>query len=184
VVTNSCERGFSLVELLMVVAIMGVMFGLASGVTTLAVRAAKADGSTTQVTSILELARNQATSERRDFQVTFTAPNRIQVVRLNQPSGSTVIATRFLEGELAFTRFTGPPDTPDLFGGTGAIAFGSTPIRFTSDGSLINDSTGDVMNGTLFLGVPSRVETARAVTIFGATGLIRTWKWNGAIWAN
>ena len=41
---------------------------------------------------------------------------------------------------------------PDAFGHTGAIAFGSTPtIRFTSDGSLI-DSSGDVLNGTVYVG--------------------------------
>ena len=71
------------------------------------------------------------------------------------------------------------------FGHTGAIAFGSTPtIRFTSDGSLI-DSSGDVLNGTLLLGVPNdKHASARAVTIFGATGLIRSWKWNGTAWVN
>ena len=76
------------------------------------------------------------------------------------------------------------PDTPDLFGHTGAIAFGSTPtIRFTSDGSLI-DSSGDVLNGTVFLAIDDKAASARAVTIFGATGLIRSWKWNGTAWVN
>ena len=72
-----------------------------------------------------------------------------------------------------------------LFGHAGALAFGSTPtIRFTSDGSLI-DSSGDVLNGTVFLGVRQRSRhSERAITIFGATGLIRIWKWNGTAWVN
>ena len=52
---------------------------------------------------------------------------------------------------------------------------------FTSDGSLI-DSAGDVTNGTIFFGVPNHPETARAITVFGVTGMLRTWKWGGASW--
>jgi Tfp pilus assembly protein FimT len=171
-------------EVVVVVAIMAAMFGLASGVTMNAVRAAKADSSTSALINILELARNQATSERRDFQLVFTAPNQVQVFRLELPSGLTLTANRLLENEQIFTRWTTMGDTPDAFGFTGALAFGSTPtIRFTSDGTLI-DSSGDVLNGTVYLGIQNRPDSARAVTIFGATGLIRSWKWNGTGWVN
>jgi prepilin-type N-terminal cleavage/methylation domain-containing protein len=181
---NSGERGFSLMEIIVVVAIMATMFALASGITMTAVKSATADGSTSAIVNIIELARNQATSQRRDFQLVFNLPNQIQVFRLEQPSGSTLVATRYLENKQTFTRFTPTGDTPDAFTHTGAIAFGTTPtIRFTSDGSLI-DSSGDILNGTLFLGVPNDISTARAITIFGATGLIRSWKWYGSQWVN
>jgi prepilin-type N-terminal cleavage/methylation domain-containing protein len=184
VVNVSNERGFSFLEIIVVVAVMSIMFGLASGITMTSVNAAKADSSTSAVMNIIELARNQATSQRRDFQLIFTAPNQIQLFRLDLPTGTTLIANRFLENGQQFTRFTPTGDTPDIFGHTGAIAFGSTPtIRFTTDGTLI-DSSGDVLNGTLFLGVPNDIGSARAVTIFGATGLIRSWKWNGTVWVN
>ena len=181
-VNVSNERGFSFLEIIVVVAVMSIMFGLAAGITMTSVNAAKADSSTSAVMNILELARNQAVSERRDFQLIFTNPNQIQVFRLDLPSGTTLIANRYLENGQQFTRW-GSTD-PDNFGHTGAIAFGSTPtIRFTTDGTLI-DSSGDVLNGTLFLGVPNQIATARAVSIFGATGLIRSWKWNGTTWVN
>jgi prepilin-type N-terminal cleavage/methylation domain-containing protein len=179
----SNERGFSFLEIIVVVAVMSIMFGLAAGITMTSVNAAKADSSTSAVMNILELARNQAVAERRDFQLIFTNPNQIQVFRLDLPSGTTLIANRYLENGQQFTRF-GSTGDPDAFGHTGAIAFGSTPtIRFTTDGTLI-DSSGDVLNGTLFLGVPNEIATARAVSIFGATGLIRSWKWNGTTWLN
>jgi prepilin-type N-terminal cleavage/methylation domain-containing protein len=182
VVNVSNERGFSFLEIIVVVAVMSIMFGLAAGITMTSVNAAKADSSTSAVMNILELARNQAVSERRDFQLIFTLPNQIQVFRLDLPSGTTLIANRYLENGQQFTRF-GSTD-PDNVGHTGAIAFGSTPtIRFTTDGTLI-DSSGDVLNGTLFLGVPNEIATARAVSIFGATGMIRSWKWNGTTWLN
>jgi prepilin-type N-terminal cleavage/methylation domain-containing protein len=178
------QRGFSFLEVVVAVAVMSIMFGLATGVTMTAVNATKADSSTSALMNMLELARNQATSQRRDFQMVFTPPNQIEVFRLEIPNGTSLIAKRFLENSQTFNRFASLPDTPDAFGHSGAVAFGTTPtIRFTSDGSLI-DSSGDVLNGTLFLSLPNNVGSARAITIFGATGLIRTWKWNGSIWVN
>jgi hypothetical protein len=52
---------------------------------------------------------------------------------------------------------------------------------FTTDGSFI-DSNGDVLNGTLFLSVPGDTLSARAVAIFGPTGALRLWRWNGRAW--
>jgi prepilin-type N-terminal cleavage/methylation domain-containing protein len=182
-VTRS-QSGFSLVEIVLTVAILAVMFGLAAGVTMSTVNATRADGSTVAVLNILDLARTQATSERREMQLVFTLPNKIEIFRVEVPAGTTLVATRILENQQEFLKFTGVPDTPDAFGNASAIWFGATPtIRFTSDGSLL-DSSGDPVNGSLFLGVQNKRETARAVTIFGATGLVRTWKWNGTVWVN
>lgn len=182
-VTRS-QSGFSLVEIVLTVAILAVMFGLAAGVTMSTVHATRADGSTVAVLNILDLARTQATSERREMQLVFTLPNKIEIFRVEVPAGTTLVATRIMENQQEFLKFTGVPDTPDAFGNASAIWFGATPtIRFTSDGSLL-DSSGDPVNGSLFLGVQNKRETARAVTIFGATGLVRTWKWNGTVWVN
>jgi hypothetical protein len=87
-----------------------------------------------------------------------------------------------LENGQEFLQFPSMPDTPDGFGNGSAISFGGTaPIMFTSDGSLV-DSAGDVVNGTIFLGEPNQKATARAVTVFGVSGLIRSWKWRGDKW--
>ena len=67
-------------------------------------------------------------------------------------------------------------------GNSTAVAFtGTGPYMFTSDGSLI-DSNGDVANGTIFIGIAGQVDTARAITVYGVTGLMRTWKWQGNAW--
>jgi hypothetical protein len=78
------------------------------------------------------------------------------------------------------------PDTPDRFGGAdpppAAIAFGASVTRmFTSEGTLI-DSNGDPINGTVFMSVPGTANSSRAITIFGITGLMRAWRWNGSAW--
>jgi prepilin-type N-terminal cleavage/methylation domain-containing protein len=183
---NVKERGFSLVEVIVVVAILATVVSFSVGITMDAVKNAKADNATGVLVNAIEVGRNQSTSQRRDFQMIFTLPNKIEIFRVEIPSlALTLVTTAYLEMGQTFTRF-GPPlgDTPDLFGHAGAIAFGSTPtIRFTSDGSLI-DSAGDILNGTVYVAIDDKTASARAVTIFGATGLIRSWKWNGSAWVN
>jgi hypothetical protein len=117
--------------------------------------------------------------------VSFVNGGHIQISRVEVPSGSlTLILDAALENGQQFLKFNGIPDTPDAFGNATAIQFtGQGPWMFTSDGSFI-DSNGDVSNGTIFLGVPNQVMTARAVTVFGVTGLLRTWRWRGTKWFN
>jgi prepilin-type N-terminal cleavage/methylation domain-containing protein len=181
---QSREHGFSLIELMVVVAVSTTLMSLAIGVTMNAVKAAKADNSTSALMHVLEIARNQATSQRRDFQLVFTNPNKIEVYRVEVPSNNTtLVTTAYLEMGQEYKRFTSMGD-PDNFGHADAVAFGSTPtIRFTSDGTLI-DSSGDVLNGTVYVATNDEPSSARAVTIFGATGLIRSWSWNGTAWVN
>jgi type II secretory pathway pseudopilin PulG len=143
----------------------------------------RADSSVTAALNVIRLARDRAISERRNMELSFVSPNKIQIVREEIPGPSTtVLSATFLENEQTFLQFTGLPDTPDAFGNNGPIAFGLTPkIIFTSEGTLV-DSVGDVLNGTIFLGVSGKKLSARAVTVFGPTALLRVWKWDGSKW--
>ena len=85
---------------------------------------------------------------------------------------------------MEFRLFTGIPDTPDLFGNTSATAFGTaTTVSFSSEGCFVNQN-GDPINGSVFLGKLNQPLSARAVTIFGPTALIREWRWNGSQWTH
>jgi hypothetical protein len=53
---------------------------------------------------------------------------------------------------------------------------------FTSEGSFV-DANGDPLNGTLFIGNPDIPDSARAITVFGPSALLRVWRWNGNSWA-
>ena len=178
----SNTKGFTLVEMLMTVAVLGVVCAMAVGMTASMVNSAKSDSALTSIISAVELARDRAIGERRDFLLTFTTPNQIQVARIEQPTlTQTVVLKTYLENGMTYVKFTGIPDTPDVFGASSAIAFNSPTIEFTSDGSLI-DASGDPINGTVFFGDPVRASSARALTIFGATGLVHGWKWDGIRW--
>jgi Tfp pilus assembly protein FimT len=175
-------HGFTLIEVLFVAAVVITLSAMAIPVSNRFIASAKGDGSVAAAVSALETAKSRAVAERRNFRLTFTSPNHIVVDRIEVPSGTaTRISDTVLESGQQFLKFS-IPDTPDHFGGAAAVTFsGTSPVMFTSDGSLI-DANGDVVNGTIFLGVPSRTESARAVTIFGVTGLMRAWKWRGSAW--
>ena len=181
------EDGYSLPELLMVCVLIAIMGGMAAGVTLNYVNQSKSDGAVTSFISVLELTRNRAISERRNFEVTFTLPNRLIVQRVNVANGAvtdrTTVTDVRLDNTLVYKKFTGLPDTPDMFGAGAPIDFdGTGPIAFTSDGSLV-DQAGDPSNATIFVGQNNNdSSTARAITIMGATGLIKKFTWGKTQW--
>lgn len=179
--------GFTLIEIMVVLALMGIIAAIAVPVTNSVVRSGKNDSAAVATMTALTSARARAVSERRNIILTFIDPNVIQISRQNLDAagavtGTTVVDTITLENGQGFRRFTGVSDTPDAFGGTGAVAItGVAPVMFTSDGTLV-DNAGDVSNVTIFTGLTNQALSARAVTIFGASGVMRTWNWRGAKW--
>jgi len=201
--TRSNAAGFTLAELLIVVGIIGVTMVGATAVMPAVLRGSKADGSTGIVANAMRLARDRAIGERRNMDVVFVPPDRIKIVRedivYNSVTGTwsstygltsnpTVMDVQ-LEGGQRFLYFAamGTVDTGDTFGLTnkplafGTIAAATPTIMFTSEGTLV-DATGDPTNGTIFLGTGNDINSARAVTILGVTGLVKTWKWDGRKW--
>jgi prepilin-type N-terminal cleavage/methylation domain-containing protein len=177
------QDGYSLIELLIVVALVGILGAVVVPVRRGMVNRSQVDSSVTGLVMVLESARNRAVSERRNVQLNFEGLDEITVERHEVPGPATTIVERQLLAEkLQFRLFEGLPDTPDGFGNGEAVTFtGPGPIMFTSDGSLI-DSSGDVVNGSIFLGREGDTTSARALTIYGMTGLIQTWSWSGSEW--
>jgi Tfp pilus assembly protein FimT len=199
--TRSNAAGFTLAELMIIVGVIGVLMTTATLVMPNMLRQAKADGSTAVVVDAFRVARERAISERRNMDLIFVPPNRIKVVReeiiFNSvtgtwssaygASGNPTVMDLYLEGNQRFMYFDATGDTKDGFGLTNKpLAFHKTTmttpiVMFTSEGTLV-DATGDPVNGTVFLAVGDQLSTARAVTIFGITGLVRSWKWDGSKW--
>lgn len=181
------ERGYSLIEILIVLVLIGLVSSMAVPVSSLFLRESKADSASVFASTALDSARDQAVAQRRNIVLTFIMPNQLRLDRqdINAAgvvTGTTALATYTLEAGQEFLLFPGQVDTPDGFGAGSATAFsGTAPYMFTSDGSLV-DSAGDIVNGTIFMANPDQPETARAVTVFGVTGLTRSWKWRGQKW--
>ena len=187
------QAGFTLLEALVIMAIVLLLLAIPAMIVPGVITAARADSGSSQLLAALRTAREQAVTERRNIIVRFIAPDVLEVWREDLDvtntgaiivSGETLLSTTRLEQRMEFVRFNGTvPDTPDGFApGPAAVSFtGTDPWRFTSEGTLVSQS-GDVVNGTVFLGRPNEPLTARAVTLFGATALLREWKWNGGQW--
>jgi prepilin-type N-terminal cleavage/methylation domain-containing protein len=181
------ERGFSLIEVLIVMLVLGIVAGMAAPVSTYLLQQSKSDSATVFAATAIETARDRAVAERRNIVLNFLAPNQLELIRQDidatgTVTGTTTLSTFTLEGTQEFALFSGVPDTPDNFGNATEQYFtGTAPVMFTSEGSLV-DSNGDVVNGSVFMGIPDQPDTARAVTIWGVTGFTRTWKWRGDKW--
>jgi prepilin-type N-terminal cleavage/methylation domain-containing protein len=177
--------GFSLIEMMIVVAVIAVLAGVSVPVTAGMISRARAQSAGAVAETWLESARNRAVAERRNFHVTFNLVNNHVVIAREEPDDTlTPIADYAFEEGLEYFKFTGSPDTPDQFGNASEVDIeGDAPYMFTSDGSFM-DANGDPVNGTIFLGKPNQPETGRAITIFGATGLIRTWKLGATSWTH
>jgi type II secretory pathway pseudopilin PulG len=170
---------------MVVVGIIGVCLAVVIAVSPSFIKGAKADGGANQALEVIRSARDTAISQRRNIQLVFVGTNEIQVIRedigaTGLVTGTTTLRTVQLENRTRFLLVSGVPDTPDLFGRTAPASFSST-TRFSTEGTFM-DANGDPMNGTLFMAIPNELNTARAITFFGATALVRLWRWNGSQW--
>jgi len=176
------NAGFSMVEMIMGLLLACIVAGIAvlniNGISP----GTKANAALNETVAQLRRGRETAIAQRRNIELKFLGNNQIQLVRDDLPAGTTVLSTVTLEGKMQFHLFSGVPDSPDLFGRTGAVSFGgANSLIFQSNGILV-DSNANPLNGTVFLGQDKYPETARAVTILGATGRVRGYRWAGSSW--
>jgi Tfp pilus assembly protein FimT len=182
------ESGFSIVEILMVMAVGITLVGIAMMSTGGALTAFKARGVIAKVQAAFVQARELSISQQRDMQVIFTGTNEIDIVRVNLPTGSgtTTLSRTFFEGGLTFLKVSGLPETPDAWGGNNAIAFDpvTTTIQFRAGtGVLMDSATLLPVSGRVHVGIAGKPETAGVVSVFGPTGRVRAYHWEGSwVW--
>lgn len=182
------DRGFTLVELMVVVGLAATMMLMAVMVAPSFTQTAKADGGLEQVMDLLRSAREVAVSQRRNVEVRFIGTTGLQTVRRDigtngVSTGTTTLRTIELENKMQLRLDPNvSADTPDHFGNATATSFGATGSRmFTSEGTFV-DANGDILNGSIFISTPGQVNSGRAVTVMGATALVRSWRWDGKKW--
>jgi prepilin-type N-terminal cleavage/methylation domain-containing protein len=191
--------GFSLVEMMIVVGLAAVLTGMAVAQISISRQGMTGDGGMRVVLGLMNQARQTAIQQRRYVRVVFTTPNLMQVIEENTTTATvacpaatcTTLLSSIFEGNVQLGLVASvTTDTPDAFGnnaaafnlGTSPVAFGSATItRFAPDGTLVNQN-GVFTNGTVFLAIPSTVLSQRAVTVLGATGRVRGYRWLGNQW--
>lgn len=206
---NQGQRGYSILEVLTVVLLIGILSAIAVPLTQTTTMNYRANSAMTQVVSALREARELAISKRRNVQINFLTPNQIQTTVFYLPgevAGNAIPTIYLNDADMvnppysSFTQFPGVPDTPMGFcGGTCSSPInlqqpngaGSWTVMFTASGELVGTTqtsgfatvgNNNPVDATLFIGIPTRTYTARAVTVFGATGRVRTYYWTGTTW--
>jgi prepilin-type N-terminal cleavage/methylation domain-containing protein len=176
------ERGISLVEIMVAVALIGVLTSMAV-IQIGAVRPGlEADGAMRVVMSQLNSARETAIAQRRRVEVTFPNGSWVRVTRHNLPNGTTVLSEVPFEGGVQYGLWPNVQDTPDGFGNLTPISFGAAnQVMFNTEGMLV-DNAGIPINGTVFMLIPNQPSSFRAVTVLGTTGRVRGFRWNGGQW--
>ena len=176
------QRGFSLIDTMVTLSVTGIVGSMATMQVGTMRRLMQGDGAMRVVMAQLNTARELAITQRRNMEIKFVGTNWLQIVRIEVPSGTTVLTNVALEGNAKYALVSGIADTPEGFGNSSAISFGSAAsIMFGTDGTFI-DSNGVPINGTVFLSVANVPESLRAVTVLGATGRVRSYRWNGNAW--
>jgi prepilin-type N-terminal cleavage/methylation domain-containing protein len=175
--------GYSLIELMMTVGIMGILASMVVVQVGRAQHGLKGDGAMRVVMSQMNAARQMAITQRRVMRLSFINPNQVRIIREEVPGpATTTIASVLFEGGVTFVLVAGLPDTPDAFGAGAAVGFGTaTYVQFTSDGTLTSQD-GQTINGTVFLAIPNVSQSARAITVLGSTGRVRGYRWDGRAW--
>jgi len=184
------QRGISMVEVLVVVAIALTVGGMAVVGLTPTLQEFRANSAASEVVDVFRQAREYAITYRRYVQITFPnyaangANNQLQIIVKNSMTpnagADVVLTTVTLSGRATFQLEAGVPDTPDAFGNATAVNFagvdGGPPagMFFQADGTFVS-ATGNYINGSVFMGDTNIVPTARAVTVLGATGRVRSY---------
>jgi Tfp pilus assembly protein FimT len=190
------ERGFSMVEMTVVVAIIFVLIGIALVNIVPSLHGSKANAGLEMVLGELRRAHERAIDERRIYRVTFAPPQTIQVdVGQVAVIGSTITGSApvFVQAQppmtlptgLQFVTVAGIPTTaattPDGFGsGAQAIDFdvanggGANQIYFQPDGRAL-DAANRLNDGVVYVAEPNNLSSSRAVSLFGSTGRAKGW---------
>ncbi len=197
-------RGFSMLEMMIVVSLILVVAGMMFMGIQPALRDSRANQALNDIQTQLRAARQRAVTERKQFIVCFgnTTPagaptplgaptaQSIQLYRWDLGtalSAAVQISANRLPSDIQFQTLAGLPNTPtavpDGFGNAttaldfdqGVAAGIKDQVMFTPDGSA-HDTNGSLNSGIIYVGRTGDLYSARAVTLYGATGRIRGWR--------
>ena len=184
------SSGYSLIEILILLACVGVVSGFVFIQATNVLPNFKSNSAMDQVIQQMRVARNTAIADRHAVIVNISAAGGTMQLQQVPPNGGppVTLSTVPLTGA-QFCLMPGVPDTPMGFGNTQPVTFVNANnlgaaiavTEFLSDGSF-GAAVGVPVNGTIFTCIPGDKVSARAVTILGTTGRVRPYRWDGTTW--
>ncbi len=165
-------------EILMVTALMALVGGVSMMIIGPALEARNVEMAVRTVSTQMSRARQFSVDARRQTKVTFTTPRTITVEAF-QSGTWTQVSTVDLPGNMEFGKDGTVSAGPEGYATTQVATFGASNesmISFMPNGSAV-DSLGILSSGVVYVAQPSKVETTRAVTLFGTTGRLKRYKY-------
>lgn len=171
------EDGFSLSELLIVIALLMIFAGIAVPTFNEAMERSDADAAAQLIAQELNMARARAIGTRVGVLVQADVNNNSIVVA---PGTGSVRGPFPLPGDTVLLGVAPATDTPDGLGGTILGVGANDRLTFIDNGAAATDATGaNLVSGTFFLRNRAEdPETLRAVTLVGGTGRARIWRFD------
>lgn len=181
---SASERGFTVIEGLVVCTIFLILAAVAVVALGPMRDSAKLNSAVQTTINQLRMAHEEALAKRLQYVVTLQQPGTILTQWNKAGIGLQTERSVPLPDGIQFIAVPGIPTTPltpDGFGaGNVAIDFdqalggGSNIIYFQPDGTAL-DAAGNPNNGVVYIAKPGELSTSRAITLFGATGRLKTW---------
>ena len=184
------DSGFSLIEALVVIAIILVMVGAAIIQIGPALKSAKSQTALETTLGLLRRYHEAAVNQRKIYRISFTSPRTITVDQQAYDAKGNLtyvnISSTDLPVETQFLCVDGIPTTqttvPDGLGdGKTAIDFnsggngGQTTVLFQKDGRA-TDANGRPNNGVVYIAQSGDLTSSKAVTILAGTGRVKGWR--------
>ena len=161
-----CYKGFTFLEVVIVIAITGILTALAVPGMTAFTDRLRIETAARTISTDLREAKMKSVLDRSDYTVLFDPGNNLYELRERQANLPHGVRFGFSPGVL------GPPGNP-----------ASTPdkdgITFTSNKAAFNSGGSNSM-GTIYITNNYNVTMAISITV---TGRIKIWKWDGIKWS-
>jgi prepilin-type N-terminal cleavage/methylation domain-containing protein len=165
--------GFSLVEILSAIALMGIITGFAANRFSAWQPNFRVRGAALAVAGDMSIARLSAVKEGRIYQF-FPVAGGYQIRRDDLGGGWEVMKTVTIANDFPTIVFGYTGITKDPYGTNIVAAVPGAPVVFHSNGTIQNAAG-------VFVQTSSTPLSQQAVSVTGA-GRIRVWKWSGTAW--
>ena len=174
------KQGFTFIELLVALGVLAVISGFSMMLVGPVLKARQVEMAVRTVSLQMSRARQFSVDSRRLTRVTFISPRTITVEQRTPASEGgiwTWVTQADLPAEMEFGVSAGVSSGPEGFGTSSAVDFSSaSQVFFSPEGTAVATS-GQISNGVVYVSRPQEVDTTRAVTLFGATGRIKRWRY-------